>query len=134
MTAVTAPEVRFWAKVAIGDGCWEWTARREPKGYGRFHDGARRVMAHRFAYELLVGSIPDGLELDHLCLNTSCVNPAHLEAVTGEENRRRQHSRLTECKRGHQFDAANTIHRADGRRRCRACTEVRQASYRKVAA
>lgn len=74
--------------------CWVWTAapnnRSDGTGYGRFtvsHKPNRRMLAHRYAYEELVGPIPEGLELDHLCRNTACVRPDHLEPVTMSENR-----------------------------------------------
>ena len=76
------PEERFWAKVDKTDDCWLWTANRTNAGYGHFWLDRRMVLAHRFAYELLIGPIPDGLTLDHLCRVRACVNPAHLEAVT----------------------------------------------------
>jgi hypothetical protein len=86
---------RFWLKVDRQDQgeCWRWTGA-VAGGYGRFWIGpgrarGRPVQAHRFAYELLVGPIPDGLTIDHLCLNKLCVNPAHMEPVTGAENSRR---------------------------------------------
>ena len=75
--------------VFASDGCWIWTSTITKKGYGRFWFGARSHRAHRFMYELLVGPIPDGLVLDHLCCETRCVNPAHLEPVTAAENSRR---------------------------------------------
>ena len=91
--------VRFWERVQKGDGgwaCWEWLGGKDRFGYGLFEiagtraerekQGRRTAMAHRFAYETLVGPIPDGLTLDHLCRNTSCVNPEHLEPVTEQEN------------------------------------------------
>jgi hypothetical protein len=77
---------RFWAKVEKTDGCWFWRARIIATGYGSFSLDGRKVMAHRFAYELLVGPIPEDLELDHLCRVRHCVNPAHLEPVTHREN------------------------------------------------
>lgn len=84
------PEDRFWAKVdKCRDGCWVWTAKGTPAGYGQFRVDGVDVYAHRFSYELHVGPIPDGLQIDHLCRVTSCVNPAHLEPVTGAENLRR---------------------------------------------
>ncbi len=86
-------EERFWAKVDRSGpgGCWLWTASTR-EGYGYFGLGRRdegMVDAHRFAYELLVGPIPAGLEIDHLCRVRRCVNPPHLEAVTSAENKRR---------------------------------------------
>lgn len=82
-------EERFWEKVDTSAGplgCWPWTASGSRDGYGQFSADGRGVRAHRFAYELLVGPIPEGLQLDHLCRNPGCVNPAHLEPVTGWEN------------------------------------------------
>ena len=77
--------------------CWVWIAARNPKGYGRFHTGLWRptgtpilVMAHRWSYEHFIGPIPKGLQIDHVCGNTSCVNPLHLEPVTDKENKRRR--------------------------------------------
>ena len=75
------PEIRFWAKVRRGgpDECWLWLAHRDTKGYGKFGiTDAISKKAHRYAYELLVEPIPDGLTLDHLCRNRGCVNPDHL--------------------------------------------------------
>lgn len=117
---------RFWAKVDIadGDGCWAWTAALTADGYGRFwHDG-QVVRAHRYAYEQLVASIPDGLVLDHGCRNRACVNPSHLEPVTVVENTRRAvwpNALKTHCPAGHAYDALNTRVTTDGRRHCRRC-------------
>lgn len=85
------PKRRFWAKVEVDEsGCWLWTASTN-HGYGHFwvSPDVGKVYAHRYAYELLVGPIPDGLEIDHLCKVRNCVNPEHLEPVTKEENWRR---------------------------------------------
>lgn len=83
-------QARFQARVIYGEGCWEWSAAHNPKsGYAVMRvDGTLRY-AHRLSYELHVGPIPDGLVIDHLCMNRGCVNPAHLEPVTQGENTRR---------------------------------------------
>lgn len=81
---------RFWSKVdKRPGGCWLWTGTMLRSGYGQFRLGLGHVRAHRFAYELLVGPIPEGLTLDHLCRVTACVNPLHLEPVTLSENVKR---------------------------------------------
>lgn len=92
-TRQTAP-IPKWHDVAhlvevTATGCWRWLGHCLSSGYGRV--GARGILAHRLAYEELVGPIPDGLEIDHLCRNRGCVNPAHLEPVTHVENLRRAH-------------------------------------------
>lgn len=91
------PSERFWALIDKTADCWNWMGapnnRDEGTRYGRFtisYKPHRRMLAHRFAYEELVGPIPDGMELDHLCRNTACVRPDHLEPVTAHENRRRE--------------------------------------------
>lgn len=84
-------EIRFWPKVDRSggpDACWPWLGRRDKLGYGGIHLGGYGK-AHRIAYRSVHGEIPPGLEIDHLCRNPSCVNPAHLEAVTHRENLRR---------------------------------------------
>lgn len=110
---------------AEGD-CWEWTAGKDPRGYGR----TGNALAHRLVYQALVGPIPDGLTLDHLCRNTGCVNPDHLEPVTQAENNRRDGTirRANErkraqarCQQGHEFTPDNTYLRANGSRRCLTC-------------
>lgn len=128
---------RFWSKVEKTSGCWEWRGGRKPEGYGVFSTGGRAggmVRAHRAAYWLLVGPIPEGLFLDHLCRNPGCVNPAHLEPVTHAENVARgdagQHqARKTHCKHGHEFTPANTIWRGH-LRQCRACNNERNRRQR----
>jgi len=82
---------RFWDKVQAepNTGCWLWDANTTRGGYGHFKVSGRMVYAHRLAYEKLVGPIPDGLSLDHLCRVPGCVNPDHLEPVTHAENVRR---------------------------------------------
>jgi hypothetical protein len=123
-------EDRFWAKVQKTDSCWVWIGGASKRGYGGFQPNPERgvVPAHRFSYELLIGSIPEGLELDHLCRNPRCVNPAHLEPVTHSENIQRGESisvlnaRKTHCPQGHPYSGENLVVRKGGYRNCRACT------------
>lgn len=122
---------RFWEKVQLPDspdGCVEWTGYRDPFGYGRFGIGARDHKAHRFSYEMLVAPIPTGTELDHLCRNTSCVRPDHLEAVPHRENMRRAdiaNRRKTHCPQGHPYSGDNLYLTPNGRRECKVCREQR---------
>ena len=131
-------EQRFWKKVRITPGCWEWTAYKVKAGYGIFRVGGTAgdmVPAHRVAYELLVGPIGQKLCIDHLCRNPSCVNPAHMEPVTRAENVMRGighgpvNAAKTHCKRGHIFDAANTYVDPHGKRSCRPCKAMLQREY-----
>jgi hypothetical protein len=128
---------RFWDKVqpCPMSGCWLWCGAMS-NGYGVVGGGPRGMRwsskAHRHSYEVLVGSTPDGLDLDHLCRVRNCVNPTHLEPVTRQENLARSpltaHARkhATHCKRGHEFTEENTAIAA-GLRRCRACERYRYA-------
>lgn len=110
----------------VGDGCWEWTGSRRPDGYGQIHVGGKNRRAHRVVYELMVGPIPEGLTIDHLCRNRACCRPDHLEPVTRAENTRRGGAALTHCKRaGHLYDEQNTYVSPKGERRCRACAAER---------
>jgi len=127
------PEERFWAKVDKTETCWLWMGGRN-NGYGYFRlggTGGPRAYAHRFAYEQLIGPVPDGLQLDHLCRVRHCVNPAHLEPVTSRENCLRGESlqaanaQKTHCPKGHLYDAANTWITAEGWRACRTCQNAR---------
>lgn len=120
-------EMRFWDKVDKTDpqGCWIWTGATIPTGYGQVRGAGMNHRAHRVAYELVIGPIPDGLELDHLCSNRGCVNPDHLEPVRHAENIRRgrggaNSAARTHCPQSHPYDEANT-YLYQGRRFCRAC-------------
>jgi hypothetical protein len=121
---------RFWDKVDRWDPdhCWLWTGARADTGYGSI-GGERRSgsrSAHRLAYELMIGPIPEAMTLDHLCSVRQCVNPKHLEAVTLQENLDR--SARYRCSRGHDRTEANTYIRPDnGRRMCRDCSRVRDS-------
>lgn len=132
-------ERRFWAKVAAPqtpDGCMEWGASKDGKGYGKFYLNGHLVPAHRFAYELVIGPIPEGLQLDHLCRNRACVRPDHLEPVTARENLLRgetlaaRNAAKTHCDNGHPYNTENTYWHKPNRRKCRACSRERQRFYR----
>ncbi len=135
---MTDAPTRFWAKVdrQSDDECWAWTATTNGRGYGLFRFGGRTTRAHRFSYELARGPIPTGLELDHLCRNTLCVNPAHLEAVDHRTNVLRgvgiaaKEVTQTHCLRGHPFNEVNTYVRPTGGRTCRECRRLVAARWR----
>lgn len=139
----TPPLVRFWRKVLRTDSCWLWLAAKNAKGYGYFMhataDGRRAGLAHRFAYTALVGPIPDGMTLDHLCETKACVNPAHLVPATAVANAMRSGMNVgrvnmakTHCPRGHEYTPENTkrIASRPNARYCRACHRADCASER----
>lgn len=137
-------EERFWEKVNK-DGpvssfrpdlgpCWLWMGAHRKRGDGNLQLGLRSngtrasVFSHIFAYTLLRGPVPEGLELDHLCRLPQCVNPDHLEPVTHRENVRRGLGGVlkTHCPSGHTYDTENTYYRTvNGYRICRACRRER---------
>lgn len=125
------------------DGCWEWQAAKTKQGYGQFYFNGQMMGAHRASYWLHRGPVPSGLVIDHLCRNTSCINPSHLEIVTIKENILRgdnpvaRNARKTHCKRGHLFDENNTLFNKRGGRSCKACirdwdTTTEQREKRKL--
>src|SRR3990167_11441832 len=105
---------RFMDKIKKTDNCWIWTATKTPKGYGQFSLNGKMVRVHRVSYQLFKGDIPNGLMLDHLCRNPSCVNPDHLEAVTNKVNQLRGNTIIakqvstTHCPKGHEYTKENT--------------------------
>ncbi len=127
---------RLFTKIGAEDenGCWPWLLAPQGKAegpkYGRFWSQNRQVVAHRVVYELLIGPVPDGLTLDHLCRNTMCVNPNHLEPVTSKENSLRgtnpfaENARKTHCQAGHPLSGDNLKINSQGNRMCRACAKA----------
>jgi hypothetical protein len=125
---------RFWLRAEPqASGCWMWTGATK-QGYGAVTIGGRRSQyAHRVAFEMINGPIPDGMHIDHLCRNKLCIRPGHLEAVTQAENNARAvawRPVVLHCRRGHLMDAANTYVRTDGTKRCRTCRSLRERSVR----
>jgi hypothetical protein len=125
-------EERFYAYLHKGapDECWIWGGALNINGYGAFRTSGpnpKNVRVHRFAYELLVGPIPEGLELDHLCRMRPCCNPAHLEPVPGRintlrgENFSAKNAQKTACPQGHEYTDENTYVAPNGWRQCAKC-------------
>jgi hypothetical protein len=128
---------RFWDKVfpTPGTGCWLWSAAATPQEYGAFSWLGKPVGAHRLANDVL-NEDPGPGHVDHLCRETLCVNPAHLERVTPSVNilrgvlaavNRARSTLITHCPQGHEYDEANSAYRPNGHRYCRAC----RAAYKK---
>lgn len=117
---------RLWRQVEKTPTCWLWVGPVS-NGYGVVTTTEYgKTKAHRLAYELLVGKVPDGLDLDHLCRVRRCVNPAHVEPVTRAENLRRR----THCPNGHEYTADNTDITRAGRKCCRLCADLKRARRR----
>ena len=139
MSGIPIPnEDVFWGRVekrALGE-CWVWKGAPIKNGYGQYRrKGTRSCYVHRLVYEALVGPIPEGKFLDHLCRNRLCVNPGHLEIVTNRENVLRGvgptavNAQKTHCKRGHPLEGENLYLYKDGRRDCRQCMHIRGREY-----
>ena len=125
----------FWAHVKKTDSCWLWLGSANELGYGQVFLGYKLHRAHRVAYEMVVGPIPKGMTLDHLCRTRACVKPDHLEPISQRDNVLRgqgitaQKARQTHCKRGHPFDLFNTYWNRRGGRICRICSNAHSLRY-----
>lgn len=142
---VTIPiEVRLWSKVdktTNPNGCWEWRGCVLPSGYGQICWESKARPVHRIAWMLLRGPIPPGKVMDHLCRNTICVNPDHLEVVTPKENALRgigptaMNAKQTHCIHGHAFSGENLYLRKvkatnSYQRHCRICMRMYRRRWR----
>ena len=138
-------EKRFWDKVEKTSTCWEWKSaltktnlkKAIPKSYGVININKKTYKAHRISYTLVKGKIPDDMVIDHLCRNTTCVNPDHLEAVTNQENIGRGVGKTLQegCINGHKY-TKETLYTyyseryPNGRRGCKICMkEQKHQSY-----
>lgn len=120
-------------------GCWEWQRKLSKEGYGRIGINYKVFLAHRVSYTIFKGSIPDGIDIDHLCRNRKCQNPDHLELVTRGENVRRgmawkvsgmlQRAK-THCPHGHPYSEENTIIVKDKKGNYRSCRVCRSIKHR----
>jgi hypothetical protein len=137
MRAAKPIEERLFSKVDATGICWLWTRAKARNGYGVINLGRQsgtRVV-HRVVWELLVGPIPDGTELDHVCRVRACCNPDHLEPVTRAVNvargsRRAGAQRQTQCRNGHRFTPENTLPNGLRGRACRECKNDANRRYR----
>lgn len=132
-------EIRFWANVEKTGTCWIWKGNAfQSTGYGKIVIEKKHLLTHRLAYELLIGPIPEGKEIDHLCRIRLCCNPLHLEAVTHRENVVRGNSaasrnaKKTHCVHGHLLAGDNLIKSGKRKfRKCRTCNQEKCKLYQR---
>jgi len=123
--------VRFLEKVKVEPGgCWIWQARIEDNGYGWFRHGETN-WAHRASYLLLVGPIPEGMSIDHLCYTPACVNPDHLDPVPAGRNAQRYFGGWSECDKLHPGEPTEQVTQKRGRVRCAVCHRVHEQERRR---
>lgn len=129
----TAIEYLESRSICRPDGCIVWIAGKTNKGYGLGNKDGIKTTAHRLSYLINVGEVPNGMEIDHLCKNTLCINPKHLEAVTRKVNiGRGSKAQQTHCVNGHKFTSSNTyFKKSNGCRVCRQCAAIRARKLRK---
>jgi len=132
---MTPEQLRIRSRAIKVNECWLWSLSIDAGGYGVVKFRKKQTLAHRMAYTVFKGEIPEGLHIDHLCRKRNCVNPDHLEAVTKYENTMRGfnpaaiNARKTHCIRGHKFDKRNTYIDPKGKRSCRTCEKIWQKTY-----
>lgn len=139
-------EKRFWSFVNKTEKCWEWIGYKDIRGYGQVSFKGQIVTAHRMAWQLLVGKLPDykktKMTIDHLCKNTSCVNPSHMEIVSSRENTFRsnnicmQNKAKKYCVNGHKLSGRNLATTKASSKRgisrvCKECAAIRNKKYHK---
>ena len=128
----------FLNDLVASEACTLWPFSKLPAGYGQLKIQRKFCLAHRIAYELKNGPIPDGLTIDHLCSNPSCVNPQHLEAVSIRINLLRGNTipanniKKTSCPSGHAYNSENTYVDKKGKRSCRICHAERERLRRRA--
>lgn len=131
--AMSRPDFR--SRRVLNDPCWIWQGTKSSNGYGlmgvKIENGWQTRHAHRISYENLIGPVPTGLDLDHLCRRRICINPNHLEPVTRSENLSRsplmgRQKKKTHCPRGHLYSGTNSR----GQRICHKCLAMAQARHR----
>lgn len=129
---------KYHERIIISEnGCWVWQGYKQKSGYSIINPGSDnnvRKLGHRHIYEILVGPIPPGLTLDHLCRNPPCVNPEHLDPCTLIENINRAipYRAKTHCPRGHEYTASNTMFNMKGSKACRKCKNDKQKAKRRA--
>lgn len=132
----TIDEILRYCEIIWPTACWQWLLGQNGVGYGKVRFHGRDYLVHRLIYEVLVGPIPDGYHLHHLCHNTLCCNPEHLEPVTSKEHLFRGNTitvrniNATHCPQGHPYSLENTYYDPTGGRRCRLCHRLEAQAYR----
>jgi hypothetical protein len=131
---------RMESKITKTDYCWIWNRHVKTNGYAQILFNGREIMAHRVMYMLLIGEIPQDMQIDHLCRNKRCMNPNHMDVVTQQENMRRMFALRTHCRRGHEYNKLNTYIRMKKQKNgktypdriCRLCVSLRRQNKRKA--